>query len=75
MNFPYQIPFINANIASDVLSLQYDVTQDLVLDGLFLQIVMVDDAMRFVSSKIKEKLKSASEGDKEQSREPDYDEE
>jgi hypothetical protein len=34
----------------------------------------VDDAIRFVSSKSKEKLKSSSEDDKEESREPDYDE-
>ena len=32
---------------------------------------VVDDAIRFVSSKTKENLKSATEGDKE-SREPDY---
>ena len=35
---------------------------------------VVDDAIRFVSSKSKEKLKSSSEDDKEESREPDYDE-
>jgi hypothetical protein len=34
---------------------------------------VVDDAIRFVS-KSNEKLKSSSEGDKEESREPDYDE-
>jgi hypothetical protein len=34
----------------------------------------VDDAIRFVSSKTKENLKPASEGDKEESEEPDYDE-
>src|ERR671926_47364 len=35
---------------------------------------VVDDAVRFVSSKSKENLKPASEGDKEESEEPDYDE-
>src|ERR687885_866807 len=35
---------------------------------------VVDDAIRFVSSKNKENLKSATEGDKEESKEPDYDE-
>jgi hypothetical protein len=35
---------------------------------------VVDDAIRFVSSKCKENLKSASEDDKEESRKPDYDE-
>jgi hypothetical protein len=35
---------------------------------------VVDDAIRFVSSKIKEKLKSSTDGDKEESNEPDYDE-
>jgi predicted transcriptional regulator len=35
---------------------------------------VVDDAIRFVSSKTKENLKSSSEGDKEESNEPDYDE-
>jgi hypothetical protein len=34
---------------------------------------VVDDAIRFVS-KTNEKLKLSSEGDKEESREPDYDE-
>src|SRR5689334_15977201 len=34
---------------------------------------VVDDAIRFVSQKSKEKIKSSSEGDKE-SNEPDYDE-
>jgi hypothetical protein len=34
----------------------------------------VVDAIRFVSSKTKENLKSATEGDKEESNEPDYDE-
>jgi hypothetical protein len=34
---------------------------------------VVDDAIRFVS-KSNEKLKSSSEGDKEELREPDYDE-
>jgi predicted subunit of tRNA(5-methylaminomethyl-2-thiouridylate) methyltransferase len=33
---------------------------------------VVDDAIRFVSQKSKENLKSTSEGDKEESREPDY---
>ena len=36
--------------------------------------IVVDDAIRFVSSKSKENLKPASEGDKEESEEPDYDE-
>jgi hypothetical protein len=35
---------------------------------------VVDDAIRFVSSKTKETLKSSTEGDKEESNEPDYDE-
>jgi hypothetical protein len=35
---------------------------------------VVDDAIRFVSSKSKENLKSSTEGDKEESNEPDYDE-
>jgi predicted transcriptional regulator len=35
---------------------------------------VVDDAIRFVSSKNKDNLKSATEGDKEESNEPDYDE-
>ena len=35
---------------------------------------VVDDAIRFVSSKNKENLKSATEGDKEEANEPDYDE-
>jgi predicted transcriptional regulator len=35
---------------------------------------VVDDAIRFVSSKTKENLKSSTEGDKEESNEPDYDE-
>jgi hypothetical protein len=35
---------------------------------------VVDDAIRFVSSKTKENLKSSTEGDKEESKEPDYDE-
>ena len=35
---------------------------------------VVDDAVRFVSSKSKENLKPSSEGDKEESEEPDYDE-
>ena len=35
---------------------------------------VVDDAIRFVSSKSKENLKPSTEGDKEESREPDYDE-
>jgi hypothetical protein len=35
---------------------------------------VVDDAIRFVSSKSKENLKSSTEGDKEESKEPDYDE-
>jgi hypothetical protein len=35
---------------------------------------VVDDAIRFVSSKSKENAKSSSEGNKEESNEPDYDE-
>ena len=35
---------------------------------------VVDDAIRFVSSKSKKNLKSASEGDKDETSEPDYDE-
>jgi hypothetical protein len=36
---------------------------------------VVDDAIRFVSRRSKERLKSSvSEGDKEESNEPDYDE-
>jgi hypothetical protein len=35
---------------------------------------VVDDAIRFVSQKLKEKIKSSTEDDKEESKEPDYDE-
>ena len=35
---------------------------------------VVDDAIRFVSSRTEENVKSSAEGDKEDSREPDYDE-
>ena len=35
---------------------------------------VVDDAIRFVSHVLKEKIKSATESDKEESNEPDYDE-
>jgi hypothetical protein len=35
---------------------------------------VVDDAIRFVSSKTKENLKSSTDGDKEESNEPDYNE-
>src|ERR671929_2162409 len=35
---------------------------------------VVDDAIRFVSSKTKENLKSSTKGDKEESKESDYDE-
>jgi hypothetical protein len=35
---------------------------------------VVDDAIRFLSQKSKENLKSSTEGDKEESNEPDYDE-
>jgi hypothetical protein len=35
---------------------------------------VVDDAIRFVSAKTKENLKSSTEGDKEESKGPDYDE-
>jgi hypothetical protein len=34
---------------------------------------VVDDAIRFVSSKSKENIKSSTEGDKEELNEPDYD--
>jgi hypothetical protein len=33
---------------------------------------VVDDAIRFVSQKSKESLKSSTEGDKEESKGPDY---
>jgi hypothetical protein len=36
--------------------------------------IVVDDAIRFVSSKSKENIKISSEGDKEESNEPDYNE-
>jgi hypothetical protein len=36
--------------------------------------IVVDDAIRFVSSKSKEDLKPSIEGEKEESNEPDYDE-
>jgi hypothetical protein len=35
---------------------------------------VVDDAIGFVSSKSKENLKPSTESDKEESKEPDYDE-
>jgi hypothetical protein len=35
---------------------------------------VIDDAIRFVSSKTRENLKSFIEGDKEEAKEPDYDE-
>jgi hypothetical protein len=35
---------------------------------------VVDDAITFVSFKSKENLKSSTDGDKEESSEPDYDE-
>ena len=35
---------------------------------------VVDDAIRFVSSKSNENVKLSSEGDKEEAKEPDYDE-
>jgi hypothetical protein len=41
---------------------------------LFTNATVVDDAIRFVSPKTKEKLKSSTERDKEESNEPDYDE-
>jgi hypothetical protein len=47
----------------------YSVKLDLLTNA-----TVLDDAIRFVSSKTKENLKSASEGDKEESKEPDYDE-
>jgi hypothetical protein len=44
------------------------------LDLLTNATVVDDDAIRFVSQQSKKNLESASEGDKEESREPDYDE-
>jgi hypothetical protein len=41
---------------------------------LFTNATVVDDAIRFISSKTNVKRKSSDEGDKEESREPDYDE-
>jgi hypothetical protein len=35
---------------------------------------VIDDAIRFVSDRTKEKIESTTEGDKEEPREPDYDE-
>ena len=40
---------------------------------LFTNTTVVDDAIRLVSSKNKENVKSASEGDKEEAKEADYD--
>ena len=36
--------------------------------------IVVDDAIRFISDRQKEKLKSSAGNDNEESREPDYDE-
>jgi hypothetical protein len=41
----------------------------------FTNATVVDDAIRFVSSKSKENVKPYSEDDKEESNEPDYEEE
>ena len=47
----------------------YSIRMDLLTDA-----TVVDDAIRFVSQKSKEKIKSSNEVDKEESKEPDYDE-
>jgi hypothetical protein len=47
----------------------YSVKMDLLTNA-----TVVDDAIKFVSSKSKENLKSSTEGDQEESKEPDYDE-
>jgi hypothetical protein len=52
------------SLAKDCYSMKLD---------LLTNATVVDDAIRFVS-KTNEKLKLSSEGDKEESREPDYDE-
>ena len=41
---------------------------------LLTNVTVVDDAIRFVSSRTKESLESSTEGDKKESNEPDYDE-
>jgi hypothetical protein len=53
------------SLAKDCYSMKLD---------LLTNATVVDDAIRFVSSKTKEKLKSSTsnEGDKEESKEPDY---
>jgi hypothetical protein len=53
------------SLAKDCYSMKLD---------LLTNAAVVDDAIRFVSSKTKENLKSSTEGDKEESNEPDYDE-
>jgi hypothetical protein len=47
----------------------YSIKMDLLTNA-----TVVDDAIRFVSQKSKEKIKSSNEVDKEESKEPDYDE-
>jgi hypothetical protein len=42
-------------------------------DGFTTNASVIDDAIRFVSQKSKEKIKSDNEVDKEESKEPDYD--
>ena len=53
------------SLAKDCYSMKLD---------LLTNATVVDDAIRFVSSKSKENLKSSTEGDKEESNETDYDE-
>jgi hypothetical protein len=51
------------------LSLEcYSIKMDLLTNA-----TIVDDAIRFVSQRSKEKIKSSNEVDKEESKEPDYD--
>ena len=45
----------------------YSIRMDLLTDA-----TVVDDAIRFVSQKSKEKIKSSNEVDKAESKEPDY---
>ena len=42
--------------------------------GLLTNATVVDGTIRFISHRSNEKLKSCTEGDKEESQEPDYDE-
>jgi hypothetical protein len=53
------------SLAKDCYSMKLD---------LLTNATVVDDAIRFVSSKTNANLKSATEGDKEESNEPDYNE-